>query len=90
MEASTEPPDGRVQADALNGAIAQDLYFLTQHTYASGACSTLPCFTPSEGVTCTTSGTATDFTVVTSHPSATVACIWMSNPEPGLPNLVCS
>jgi len=82
--------NARVEADARNAATAQEAYFVDQNTYASGACTTLPGFTLSDGVTCTTTGTATDFTVDASHASATVSCQWSSAPSSGSPNLVCS
>ena len=83
--------NARVAADARNAATAQEAYFVDNNTYqASGACSGLPGFTGSGGVICTTAGTATSFTVNTSHPSATKACVWTSNPTAGNPNLVCS
>jgi prepilin-type N-terminal cleavage/methylation domain-containing protein len=82
--------NARVEADARNAATAQEAYFVDQNQYASGDCTTLPGFTLSDGVTCTTTGTATDFTVSTSHASATVSCSWDSAPAAGSPNLVCS
>ena len=82
--------NARVAADARNAATAQEAYFVDNNTYATGACSTLPGFTGSGGVVCNTTGTATSFTVTTTHPSATVSCTWTSNPAAGSPNLVCS
>jgi type IV pilus assembly protein PilA len=84
--------NARVAADARNAATAQEAYFVDNNTYASGACSTLPGFTGSGGVVCNATGTATSFTVTTSHPSMslTTGCTWTSNPGPGNPNLVCS
>jgi prepilin-type N-terminal cleavage/methylation domain-containing protein len=82
--------NSRVSADARNAATAQEAYFVDNNLYASGACTTLPGFTLSAGVVCTTTGTATDFTVNTSHPSATKSCVWTSNPGAGSANLVCS
>jgi type IV pilus assembly protein PilA len=82
--------NARVAADARNAATAQEGYFVDNNTYLSGACTGLPGFTLSEGVICATAGTATDFTVDTSHPSATKACTWTSAPGAGTANLVCS
>ena len=85
--------NARVAADARNAATAQEAYFVDNNTYqASGACSGLPGFTGSGGVTCTTTGTATSFTVSTSHASMsyTTGCTWTSNPSSGTPNLVCA
>ena len=85
--------NARVAADARNAATAQEAYFVDNNTYlASGACSGLPGFTGSGGVVCTTTGTATNFSVTTTHPSMsyTTGCTWTSNPTSGTPNLVCS
>jgi len=82
--------NARVAADARNAATSQEAYFVDNNTYATGACGSLPGFVGSGGVTCTTTGTATSFSLTTSHPSATVSCTWTSNPSPGSPNLVCS
>jgi type IV pilus assembly protein PilA len=82
--------NARVVADARNAATAQEAYFVDNNVYATGACTTLPGFSKSGGVVCNTTGTATSFTVSTSHPSATVSCTWTSNPGAGSPNLVCS
>jgi len=82
--------NARVAADCRNAATAQEAAFVDNNTYTTGACSTLPGFTGSGGVTCNTVGTATSFTVTTSHLSATKSCTWTSNPAAGSPNLVCS
>src|SRR5437763_16981700 len=85
--------NARVAADARNAATAQEAYFVDNNTYlASGACSGLPGFTGSGGVVCNTTGTATNFSVTTTHPSMsyTTGCTWTSNPTSGTPNLVCS
>jgi prepilin-type N-terminal cleavage/methylation domain-containing protein len=82
--------NARVESDARNAATAQEAYFVDNDAYYSGTCDGLPGFTLSSGVVCTTTGTATDYTVNTSHPSATKSCVWLSNPSGGSPNLVCS
>src|SRR5438093_9064954 len=84
--------NARVAADGRNAATAQEAYFVDNSTYASGACSTLPGFNQSGGVVCNSTGTATNFTVTTTHPSMsyTTGCTWTSNPAAGTPNLVCS
>src|SRR6267143_695294 len=85
--------NARVASDARNAATAQEAYFVDNNTYlASGACSGLPGFTGSGGVVCNTTGTATNFSVTTTHPSMsyTTGCTWTSNPAAGSPNLVCS
>ncbi len=84
--------NARVGADARNAATAQEAYFVDANSYFSGACAGLPGFTLSGGVTCTTTGGATSFTVSSSHPSMsyTSGCSWTSNPGAGTPNLVCS
>ena len=65
---------------------------MDNNTYASGACSTLPGFNGSGGVVCNSTGTATNFSVTTTHPSMSygTGCTWRSNPAAGSPNLVCS
>ena len=84
--------NARVAADARNAATAQEAYFVDNNTYATGNCTTLPGFTLSGGVTCTTAGGATSFTVTAKHPSAsyTTGCTWKSNPTAGTSNLTCS
>ena len=84
--------NARVAADCRNAATAQEAAFVDNNTYTTGACSTLPGFTGSGGVTCATTGTGTAFSVTTSHPSMsyTTGCTWTSNPGSGSPNLVCS
>jgi prepilin-type N-terminal cleavage/methylation domain-containing protein len=84
--------DARVATDARNAATAQEAYFVDNITYGSGACSTLPGFHASGGVTCNTTGTASGFTITTSHPNMSyrTGCTWTSNPSLGSPNLVCS
>jgi prepilin-type N-terminal cleavage/methylation domain-containing protein len=81
----------RVQADVRNAATAQEAFFVDNNTYASGDCTTLPGFTLSDGVTCTTAGSPTDFSVTGSHSSAgTYSCTWTSNPAAGTANMVCA
>ncbi len=82
--------NARVAADARNAATAQEAAFVDNNTYSTGACSTLPGMTVSGGVVCNTTGTATSFTVTTTHPSATKSCTWTSNPAAGAANLICS
>jgi len=74
-----------VESDARNAAAAQEAYFIDNPTgYYSGSCTGLPGFSLSGGVTCTTAGTATSFTVNTSHASATVSCTWDSTASPNM------
>lgn len=85
--------NARVEADARNAATAQEAYFVDLNTYASGDCSTLSTFgfNGSDGVVCTLTGDANNFTVTTSHPGQAfnTGCTWTSNANGG-PNLVCS
>ncbi len=83
--------NARVASDARNAATAEEAYFVDNNVYSAGACSVLPGFTGSGGVTCNTALAGTGFTVTTSHPSAsyTTGCTWTSNPGSG-PNMVCS
>jgi len=85
--------NARVAADARNAATAEEAYYVDNNVYATGACSTLPGFTGSGGVVCTatySAGPPQSFTIVTTHPSATVSCTWSSAPAAGAGNLVCS
>jgi len=84
--------NARVGADARNAATAQEAYFVDNNSYFTGACTGLPGFTLSGGVTCNATGGATSFTVTTTHPSMSYAtgCTWSSAPGAGNPNLVCS
>src|SRR5947199_9345350 len=61
--------NARVASDARNAATAQEAYFVDNNTYSSRACSTLPGFNSSGGVLCTSTCTATNYSVTTSHPS---------------------
>jgi len=85
--------NARVASDARNAATAEEAYFVDNSAYSAGDCSTLPGFTSSGGVTCTTAlvGT-TGFTVTAVHPNSSWAshtCTWSSAPAAGSPNLVC-
>ena len=84
--------NARVGADARNAATAQEAYFVDANSYFTGACSGLPGFTLSSGVTCTTTGGATSFSVTTTHASMSYStgCSWNSAPAAGSPNLSCS
>jgi type IV pilus assembly protein PilA len=82
--------NARVETDARNAATAQEAYFIDYDSYFSGACDTLPGFTQSEGVDCTCAGDTVSFTCSSSHPSASVSCVWSSAPGAGQPNLACS
>jgi prepilin-type N-terminal cleavage/methylation domain-containing protein len=80
----------RAASDARNAATAQEAYFVDNNTYASGACTTLPGFTGSGNITCTTNGTATNFTVTAVYSGDGYTCTWTSNPGAGASNLVCA
>ena len=84
--------NARVGADARNAATAQEAYFVDNNSYFTGACTGLPGFTLSGGVTCNTTGGGTSFTVTTTHASMsyTTGCTWTSAPGAGSPTLVCS
>jgi prepilin-type N-terminal cleavage/methylation domain-containing protein len=77
-----------VESDARNAASAQEAYFVDNSAYASD-CTTLPGFVSSPNVTCTASGTATSFTVTTTHTTG-YSCTWTSNPAAGSGNLSCA
>jgi prepilin-type N-terminal cleavage/methylation domain-containing protein len=78
-----------VEADARNAATAQEAYFVDSLAYGS-SCAALPGFVSSTDVSCTAAGTATSFTVTTTHSSTGYSCTWTSNPGAGSPNMVCS
>jgi prepilin-type N-terminal cleavage/methylation domain-containing protein len=84
--------NARVSADARNGATAQEAYFVDNNAYFTGACTGLPGFILSAGVTCNTTGGASTYTITTTHPnmSYTTGCTWSSAPAAGSPNLACS
>jgi type IV pilus assembly protein PilA len=83
--------NARVEADARNAATAEEASFVDNNTYSSN-CTTLPGLVISSGVVMTCTGTATDFTITTTHPSMayTTGCTWKSAPGAGVPNLQCS
>lgn len=77
-------PDDLVVCDLLSAVHAEDQYFAAHGTYVGGACTDLPGFRPSPGVTCTTTGTSTDFTITASHLDALRgSCTWIKNPGDG-------
>ena len=87
--------NARVAADARNAATAEEAYFVDTDSYlTSGACTGLPGFNLSAGVTCTLGAAActagSGFTVSSSHAQATKSCTWTSCPAAGAPNLACS
>lgn len=82
--------NSRVQTDVRNAATAQEAYFVDYNTYQSGNCTGLPGFNLSDGVTCSSAGTADSFVITGSHASSSFTnCVWTSNAG-GNPNMVCS
>jgi type IV pilus assembly protein PilA len=79
--------DARVRQDARNAATGEEAYYLDTLSYFSGDCSLLPGVNVSPGVSCTATVTTGGFEIATSHPSATVSCVFESV---GAPNLVCT
>lgn len=77
-----------VESDARNAASAQEAYFIDNNSYASDC--NLPGFVSSEDVTCVAVGTATAFTVTTTHIGTGYSCTWSSNPGAGVGNMVCA
>ena len=77
-----------VESDARNAASAQEAYFVDNSAYASD-CTALPGFVSSQGVTCTAAGTATSFTVTTTHTTG-YSCTWNSSPAAGSGNMTCA
>ena len=87
--------NARISSDARNAATSEEAFFVDNDAYAAGACTTLPGFTLSGGVTCTAATiTCADgspgYTVTATHASATrKPCVWTSCPASGAANLVC-
>ena len=80
--------DARVRADARNAANAEEAYFNDTFAYYGGDCTGLPGVNVSEGVTCTAAVTSPNsYTITTTHPSATISCVWANDTSP---NLNCS
>jgi type IV pilus assembly protein PilA len=79
--------DARVRQDARNAATGEEAYYLDTLTYFTGDCSLLPGVNISPGVACTATATAAGFEIATSHPGATVSCVFYST---GSPNLDCN
>jgi type IV pilus assembly protein PilA len=79
--------DARVRQDARNAATGEEAYYLDTLTYFSGDCSLLPGVNISPGVSCTATAVAGGFEIATSHPGATVSCVFESS---GSPNLNCT
>ena len=79
--------DARVRQDARNAATGEEAYYLDTLSYFSGDCSLLPGVNVSPGVVCTASTITGGFEIATSHPRATVSCVFSSV---GSPNLDCN
>ena len=75
------------EQDARNAATGEEAYYLDSLAYFSGDCSLLPGVNTSPGVSCTATATSGGFEIATSHPSATVSCVFQSA---GTPNLNCT
>jgi len=87
--------DARISSDSRNAATSEEAYFVDNDAYFAGDCTSLPGFTLSGGVTCTTvlitcADGSPGYTVTATHPSATrKPCVWTSCPAAGAANLVC-
>ena len=88
--------NARVAADARNAATGEEAYFVDNSAYLAGACSGLPGFSGSQGVTCTgalkaCAAGAAGFTVTTNDARASKpTCVWDSCPAAGVSNITCS
>jgi prepilin-type N-terminal cleavage/methylation domain-containing protein len=78
-----------VEADARNAATAQEAYFVDAGSYAN-SCTGLPGYVGSANVSCSATGSATAFTVTTTHSATGFQCVWNSNVPAGSQNLTCS
>lgn len=76
-----------VEGDARNAAASQEAYYIDNVSYSSD-CATLPGFSSTENVSCTTVGDTSQFTVTTTHTISGYSCTWLSNP--GTENMSCS
>jgi type II secretory pathway pseudopilin PulG len=79
--------DARVRQDARNAATGEEAYYLDRLAYFEGDCSLLPGVNLSAGIVCTASTTPGGFEIATSHPRATISCVFSSS---GAPNLTCT
>jgi prepilin-type N-terminal cleavage/methylation domain-containing protein len=76
--------DSRVMTDARSAAAGQEAYFVDNMTYSSD-CTTLPGYTPSEGMNITEcTGDGAGFRISLTHPQATKTCSWDSAANPQL------
>jgi len=76
--------DARLMQDARNAAAAEEAYFDDNTAYYSGPCAALPGMSVSAGVSCTATAAGADFSVQTTHPSASRSCTWSSSSSPSL------
>ena len=87
--------NARISSDSRNAATSEEAYFVDNDSYLAGDCTSLPGFTLSGGVTCTTvlitcADGSPGYTVTATHASATrKPCVWTSCPATGAANLVC-
>ena len=80
--------NARVESDLRNAAAAQESYFIDNSAYSSSQAELEAVgLAVSEGVVLAITGTATSFTINSSHPSATTSCAWDSTASP---NMTCS
>jgi type IV pilus assembly protein PilA len=79
--------DARVRQDARNAATGEEAYYLDTLSYFSGDCSLLPGVNVSPGIACTATASGSGFEIATSHPRATISCVFSSV---GSPNLDCN
>jgi prepilin-type N-terminal cleavage/methylation domain-containing protein len=88
--------NARVAADSRNAATAEEGYFVDNNAYLAGACTGLPGYAGSQGVTCTgalkvCADGSSGFTATTNDPRASKpTCVWDSCPAAGVSNITCS
>ncbi len=84
--------DARAESDCRNAATAEEAYFV-DHAEYTGSLDLLPGFVQSEDITVTIDASAAEFTVNCSagdKGTPGFACEWASNPDDGVPNMVCN
>jgi hypothetical protein len=73
-DCAAEDVDGMIRCTVAETARAQDVYFARRGLYFSGACGDLPGVATRAGVSCTTAGSVTGFSVTALHAAMKQRC----------------